>query len=34
MAWQRTPETPSPDALVAAYHIDAKKLVDCSICHR
>ncbi|MGO4834640.1 cytochrome c3 family protein, partial [Rhizobiaceae sp. 2RAB30] len=32
--WQRTPDTPSPAALVAQYHIGGRTLTDCSICHR
>ncbi len=32
--WQRTPSTPSGEALMAAYHIDTKNLTDCGICHR
>jgi len=33
-AWQRTAATPSPDALMAAYHLGGRNLTDCSICHR
>jgi hypothetical protein len=32
--WKRTPETPSDQALLAAYHIGTRALTDCSICHR
>ena len=32
--WQRGPDTPSPAALVAQYHVGGRKLTDCSICHR
>ena len=32
--WQRTPDTPSPDALLAEYHVGGRNLTECSICHR
>ncbi|HEY7552273.1 MAG TPA: cytochrome c3 family protein [Hyphomicrobiaceae bacterium] len=32
--WQRTAETPSALSLLAEYHIGARTLTDCSICHR
>jgi hypothetical protein len=32
--WQRTPATPSPQALMTHYHIEGRTLTDCSICHR
>lgn len=32
--WQRTPDTPSPAALMAEYHVGGRTLTDCSICHR
>jgi len=32
--WQRTPATPSPAALLAAYHVPDRNLTDCSLCHR
>ncbi|HEX5326361.1 MAG TPA: cytochrome c3 family protein [Acetobacteraceae bacterium] len=32
--WQRTPDTPSPKALLAEYHIPSRDLIDCSVCHR
>ena len=32
--WQRGPDTPSPDALLAEYHIGGRNLTECSICHR
>jgi Cytochrome c7 and related cytochrome c len=32
--WQRTAATPSPDALLASYHLGGRSLTDCSICHR
>lgn len=32
--WQRTAETPSVSKLLAQYHIGARTLTDCSICHR
>ncbi len=32
--WHRTPDTPSPAALMALYHIPNRKLTDCTICHR
>jgi Cytochrome c7 and related cytochrome c len=34
MEWRRTKDTPSPDALLAGYHIGGRNLTDCSICHR
>jgi len=34
MKWQRTPDTPPPQALLAAYNIHPEILSDCSICHR
>ncbi len=33
-AWQRGPDTPSPEALVDHYHVGGRNLTDCSICHR
>ena len=33
-AWRRTADTPSPQALLAAYHVGGRALTDCSICHR
>jgi hypothetical protein len=32
--WHRTPDTPSPAALLAQYHIPNRPLTECSICHR
>jgi len=32
--WQRTPDTPSGEALLAAYRIHPETLEDCSVCHR
>jgi hypothetical protein len=32
--WQRTPDTPSGDKLMAAYHIHPETLADCGVCHR
>ena len=32
--WQRTADTPSPEALMAQYHVGGRNLTDCSICHR
>jgi hypothetical protein len=32
--WRRTAETPSPAALMGLYHVPARNLTDCSICHR
>ena len=32
--WHRGKDTPSPDALMAQYHIGNRNLTDCSICHR
>jgi Cytochrome c7 and related cytochrome c len=32
--WQRTNDTPSPQALIEQYHIGGRNLTDCSICHR
>ena len=32
--WHRAKDTPSPAALMAQYHITARNLTDCSICHR
>jgi hypothetical protein len=32
--WLRSAETPSPSSLLAQYHIGARTLTDCSICHR
>jgi len=34
MEWHRTQATPSPAALMAQYHVTARNLTDCSICHR
>ena len=33
-AWARDPATPSPDALLARYHVPGRDLTECSICHR
>ncbi len=33
-SWTRTPDTPSPAALRAHYHVPDRDLTDCSICHR
>jgi hypothetical protein len=33
-AWHRMPDTPSPAALMAQYHVGGRNLTDCSICHR
>jgi len=32
--WRRTPDTPSPAALLALYHVPDRNLTDCSLCHR
>jgi hypothetical protein len=32
--WARAKDTPSPDALMAMYHVGGRSLTDCSICHR
>ena len=32
--WHRGPDTPSPAALMALYHVPDRNLTDCSICHR
>jgi len=32
--WRRTKDTPSPETLLAQYHVGGRKLTDCSICHR
>ncbi len=32
--WTRTPDTPSPAALLAQYHVPSRDLTACSICHR
>lgn len=32
--WHRTPDTPSPEALVQQYGIGGRDLTACSICHR
>ncbi len=32
--WKRTPDTPSPAALLAQYHVPNRDLTACSICHR
>lgn len=32
--WHRTPDTPSPAALMAQYHVGGRNLTECSICHR
>jgi hypothetical protein len=32
--WHRTAATPSAAALLAQYHLGARDLTDCSICHR
>ncbi len=34
LAWTRGPDTPSPAALLAQYHVGDRNLTDCSICHR
>ena len=33
-AWQRSPDTPSPAALMTIYHVPDRVLTDCSLCHR
>jgi hypothetical protein len=32
--WRRGPDTPSPAALVAQYHIGKRNILECSTCHR
>ena len=32
--WMRGPDTPSPEALLAQYHVGGRNLTECSICHR
>jgi hypothetical protein len=32
--WHRTANTPSPQSLMAQYHVPSRDLTDCSICHR
>jgi hypothetical protein len=32
--WKRGPDTPSPEALLAQYHVTGRNLTECSICHR
>lgn len=32
--WQRTPDTPSGEQLMADYHIHPETLSDCGVCHR
>jgi len=32
--WRRSADTPSPQALLAQYHVGGRLLTDCSICHR
>jgi hypothetical protein len=32
--WRRTESTPTPDALLALYHVPDRNLTDCSLCHR
>lgn len=32
--WQRSPATPSPQALMAEYRVGGRDLTDCSVCHR
>jgi hypothetical protein len=32
--WRRTKNTPSPQELMAQYHVGGRKLTECSICHR
>jgi hypothetical protein len=32
--WKRAPDTPSPEVLLLQYHVGARNLTDCSICHR
>jgi hypothetical protein len=32
--WHRTADTPSPAALLRAYHVPDRTLTDCSLCHR
>ncbi len=32
--WRPTKDSPSPETLLAEYHVDGRKLTDCSICHR
>ena len=33
-AWTQGPDTPSPEALLAQYHVAGRNLTECSICHR
>jgi hypothetical protein len=33
-SWRRDPDTATPEALMAQYHIGARNLAECSICHR
>ena len=33
-SWQRDASTPSPAALMQAYHVGGRNLTDCSLCHR
>ena len=32
--WHRSKDTPSPEALMAQYHVGGRNLTDCSVCHR
>lgn len=32
--WRRTPDTPSPQALLAQYGIGKRNILECSTCHR
>ena len=32
--WRRNADTPSPETLLAEYHLSGRTLTDCSICHR
>jgi hypothetical protein len=32
--WHRVAGTPSPEQLMAEYHVGGRNLTDCSICHR
>jgi Cytochrome c7 and related cytochrome c len=33
-SWRRDASTPSPQQLIAFYHVGGRNLTDCSICHR
>jgi hypothetical protein len=34
MGWQRDVATPTPAALLDAYHVHLTGLTDCTTCHR